>query len=89
MGKTKSGKGLQMIMTAASLVGFLGGWALLGHAPKPGAVAQTVPVTLTTESSTRALRPSQLQASSSLLQLPAQSIPSSQSTGLRLRTGGS
>jgi hypothetical protein len=89
MAKTKSNKGLQIMMTAASLVGFLGGWVLLGHAPKPGTVAQSVPITITTASSTTALRPSQLQASSSLFQLPSQSYSTSQTAGLRLRTGGS
>jgi hypothetical protein len=89
MAKTKSNKGLQVIMTAASLVGFLGGWMLLGHAPKPGTVAQSAPVTITTGSNTTALRPSQLQASSSLFQLPAQSLTTSQTAGLGLRTGGS
>ena len=89
MTKRTSNKGLQMMMTAASLVGFLGGWVLLGHAPKPGTVPQTVPITVTNASSSTPLRPSQLQASGSLFQLPAQTLTSSRTAGLRLRTGGS
>jgi hypothetical protein len=84
----KSNTGLRVMMTAASLVGFLGGWVLLGHAPKPGTVALANPVTITSASSTTPLRPSQLQASSSLFLLPSQST-TSQMAGLRLRTGGS
>jgi hypothetical protein len=89
MKKANSNKGLQMIMTAASLIGFLGGWALLGHAPKPGTVAQTVSINTASASSSTPLRPSQLLSSGSFLQLPAQSISTGQSAGLRLRTGGS
>jgi hypothetical protein len=89
MAKTKSNKGLRVMMTAASLMGFLGGWVLLGHAPKPGTMAVTNPVTITTASSTIPLRPSQLQASNSLVQLPSQSFAASQTAGSRLRTGGS
>jgi hypothetical protein len=77
MAKTKSNTGLQMLMTAASLVGFLGGWALLGHAPKPGTIPQSVQLAVSTGSN------------GTLLQLPAQSLGKSQTAGLRLRTGGS
>ncbi len=83
MAANKSNKSLQMMMAAASLVGFLGGWALLGHAPKPGAVVQSAPSVAST--SGVSLRPSQIQTSGGLIQLQAQSS----SRGLRLRTGGS
>jgi hypothetical protein len=89
MAKPKSSNGLRAMMTAASLVGFLGGWVLLGHAPKPGTAAPASPVTITTASSTSPLRPSQLVASGSLLQLPSQSFTTGQTAALRLRTGGS
>lgn len=86
MAANKSNTGLRMMMAAASLVGFLGGWILLGHAPKPGAVAQAVPI-VTTTSGDASLQPSQIGTSGSLMQLGTQS--SGQFRNVRLRTGGS
>lgn len=77
MAKKNSNKGLQIIMAAASLIGFVGGWALLGHAPKPGTLPQTTAVTVSTTSN------------GTLLQLPTQSLGTSSRSALRLRTGGS
>ena len=85
MTSKKSNKSLRLMMATASLVGFLGGWVMLGHAPKPGTVAQSTFSASTSTSASTALRPSQIQSSSSLVQLPTQSV--NQST--RLRTGGS
>lgn len=89
MVKNKSNKSLQVIMTAASLVAFLGGWMLLGHAPKPGTVAQAAPVSVSSASLDTPLRPSQLLTSNSLVQLPTLSSGTYRAAGLRLRTGGS
>lgn len=89
MVKNKSNKSLQLIMTAASLVGFLGGWMLLGHAPKPGTVAQPAQVSVSGASLDTPLRPSQLLTSNSLVQLSTQSFGTNRTAGLRLRTGGS
>ncbi len=85
MAANKSSKNLEMMIAAASLVGFLGGWILLGHAPKPGTAVQTTPITTSAASNGTALRPSQLPASSGLFQLPGQSSAATP----RLRTGGS
>ncbi len=86
MAAKNSNTGLRMMMAAASLVGFLGGWMLLGHAPKPGAVAQTAPI-ITTTSGDASLPSSQIESNGSLIQLGTQS--SGRFRNVRLRTGGS
>ncbi len=85
MAAKKSNTGLRMMMATASLAGFLGGWVMLGHAPKPG-----LPVPASTSASISAsngstLSPSQIQSGGGLFQLPSGTV----STGPRLRTGGS
>ncbi len=73
MASKKSNTGLRMMMATASLVGFLGGWVMLGHAPKP-----SLPVQSSTSINTST-------SSGGLFQLPSGSV----STSPRLRTGGS
>ncbi len=75
MANKKSNTGLRMIMATASILGFLGGWVMLGHAPKPG--LPTTPTYVNVSAS----------GGTSLIQLPAQSTGAA--TGLRLRTRGS
>ncbi len=78
----KSNTGLRALMAAASLAAFLGGWVMFGHAPNPTLSNTTASATVSGSRS-----PAQLQPGSGLIQLP--SSAASQSTGTRLRTGGS
>jgi hypothetical protein len=81
---------LRMIIGVSSLAGFLGGWAMLAHAPKPvaanaqPAIQTTAPVVIPTLEAI----PSLENRSSGLQPLP--SLPRSNFAARpRLRTGGS
>ncbi len=97
--------GLRIWLAIGSLVGFLGGWILLAHAPKPasflssssnsGSGSDVATNTLLTPFPTIAPPPSlqDLQSGQSQLQplqvQPAPQLPSSNFFPPRLRTGGS
>ncbi len=87
MAAKKSNTGLRMMMATASLVGFLGGWVMLGHAPKPGLPVASSTSASTSTSNGTGLGSSQIQSSGGLTQLPGQSL--NQTSRTRLRTGGS
>lgn len=81
MAAKKSISGLQIIMATGSLVGFLGGWVTLGHAPTP-ALPQA-----TTASVSAPANPTTLQPSASGNLVPLQSQTTARVP--RMRTGGS
>ncbi len=71
--KNSTNKNLERMMAVASVIGFFGGWILLGHAPKPGTVVQPAQITAPAPST------------GGLVQLPTLSSAGTP----RLRTGGS
>ena len=81
--------GLRIWIALSSVAGFLGGWALLAHAPKPTQAAAQAPVQVDEAPlPTLAPIPGLRQGSNSSLQ-QFQVIPQSNRFGSRLRTGGS
>ena len=79
--------GLRIWLAMSSVVGFLGGWALLAHSPKPAQPAQAAPVVEITPLPTLAPLPSFRQRSQGFQQLPA--MPQTRGFMPRLRSGGS
>ncbi len=84
-------KGMHVLIAAGSLVGFVGGWALLAHAPKPEQVAAPEVSPLVEPAPT--LAPLQFNRTAPALQplptaIPLQIQPQLQRR-TRLRTGGS
>lgn len=79
--------GLRLWIAMSSVAGFLGGWALLAHSPKPAQLVQNQPVVESTPLPTLAPLPSFNQRSQGFQQLP--SLSQNRGFKPRLRTGGS
>lgn len=80
---------LRVWIAVSSVVGFIGGWALLAHAPKPVQASQLSPSTQVELAPlpTLAPLPSLSSQGNTLQQLPSFSQP--RASFPRLRTGGS
>ncbi len=79
--------GLRIWLALSSVAGFLGGWALLAHSPKPAQPIQNQPMVEITPLPTLAPLPSFNQRNQGFQQLP--SVSQNQGFRPRLRTGGS
>jgi len=79
--------GLRIWLAMGSVVGFLGGWALLAHSPKPAQPIQNSPVVEFTPLPTLSPLQPFNQKSQGLQQLPQPS--QNRSFRPRMRTGGS
>ena len=79
--------GFRIWFSMASVAGFLGGWALLAHSPKPAQPVQNSPLVEVTPLPTLAPLASPRGGSRGLQRLP--SFPQTRSSLPRMRTGGS
>ena len=79
--------GFRVWIAISSLIGFMGGWALLAHSPKPVQASQPAPIITTAPLPTLEPIPS-LRSSNRNVQ-PIRPIPQIQMGFPRLRTGGS
>ncbi len=79
--------GLRLWIAMSSVAGFLGGWALLAHSPKPAQPVQNQPVVESTPLATLAPLPSFNQRNQGIQQFPT--LTQNRGFKPRLRTGGS
>jgi hypothetical protein len=79
--------GFRVWIAISSVIGFMGGWALLAHSPKPVQASQPAPIIRTAPLPTLEPIPP-LQGLNRSVQ-PIQPIPQIQMGFPRLRTGGS